>query len=141
MAIRLVFNPEVGWMGSARSKPITPRELDVLLMCAQGVSNKEIGERLGIKYQSVKNTLYRLSKKLGARNSTHALFLALDAGLLKVEIVTDDLDLELSPERRERARAKMKEELEKVGKMSKEEFDIYVDELEASRWERRKKRW
>ena len=92
MPIHLVFNPEVGWSGESRSQTITRREMDVLLMCARGFSNKETAERLGIKYQTVKNTLYRLSKKLGAKNSTHALFLALNAGLIHVEHVATVVD-------------------------------------------------
>ena len=134
MPIRLVFDPRAGWTGSAESKTITPRELDVLLMSAEGASNREIAERLGVKYQTVKNVMYRLSKKLGARNSMHALFLALNTGLLRVEIIADEIDAEFSPERRERDRGMMKEELEKVRRMSKEEYDIYMAEIKAGRW-------
>ncbi len=55
MAIRLVFNPKSGWTGKAKNEPITYREMHILSLSAQGYSNKEIAEMLGLAYQTVKN--------------------------------------------------------------------------------------
>lgn len=128
MPIRLVFNPQKGWKGSVKSMPLTWREMNILVMLAQGDSNKEIAESLELKYQTVKNNIYRLTKKLGAKNNVHALLLAMEAGLIKMEIVSAHLDEELSPEIRERARINWENELEKVEKMSPEEFERYMYE-------------
>jgi DNA-binding CsgD family transcriptional regulator len=116
VSIRLVFNPEMGGVGKAKSEQITYREMHILAMAAEGYSNKEIAENLGIKYQTVKNNLYRLTKKLGAKNTTHALLLAMDAGWISIDIVSDDMDEDLSPERREIARIRMQKEPKKVSK-------------------------
>lgn len=128
MAVRLVFNPQTGWKGSVKSEPITWREMNILVMIAQGNSNKEIADSLGIKYQTIKNNIYRLTKKLGAKNNVHALLLAMDVGLIRMEIVSDDMDEELSPDRREKARNNIEKELDKIGKMGKEEAERYMAE-------------
>ena len=60
---------------------LTPREKDVLLGITEGKSNKEIARDLGIQEVTVKLHLKTLSRKLGARNRTHAAMLARDMGL------------------------------------------------------------
>ena len=60
---------------------LTPREKDVLLGITQGKSNKEIARDLNIQEVTVKLHLKTLSRKLGARNRTHAAMLARDLGL------------------------------------------------------------
>jgi DNA-binding NarL/FixJ family response regulator len=50
------------------SSPISVRELEVMTLLAEGLSNKEIGERLGIREQTVKNHVTRTMGKLGVRN-------------------------------------------------------------------------
>jgi DNA-binding CsgD family transcriptional regulator len=128
MAIRLVFNPQTGWKGSVKSEPITWREMNILVMIAQGYSNKEIAESFGIKYQTVKNNLYRLTKKLGAKNNANALLIAMNSGLIKLEIISDDMDESLPAGEREKARVRIEKELEKAGKMSEEEAERYMQE-------------
>lgn len=60
---------------------LTPRERDVLLGISEGKSNKEIARDLDIQEVTVKLHLKTLSRKLGARNRTHAAMLARDMGL------------------------------------------------------------
>jgi len=55
---------------------ITPRELEVLGLIAQGLSNKEIGERVFVSENTVKTHASRLFDKLGARRRTEAVQLA-----------------------------------------------------------------
>ncbi|SLN37244.1 Nitrate/nitrite response regulator protein NarL [Roseovarius albus] len=61
---------------------LTPREKDVLIGLAQGLSNKEIARNLDVQEVTVKLHVKTLSRKLGARNRTHAAMLARDKGLL-----------------------------------------------------------
>lgn len=128
MAIRLVFNPKAGWTGKVKSKPITYREMHILIMSAQGYSNKEIAEALGIAYQTVKNNFYRLMKKLGAANNAHALLLAMQSGMIFIEDISDDMDELLPKEKRDEARLYIMQEVEKVNKMSKDEAERYMAE-------------
>lgn len=60
---------------------LTPRETDVLRGISEGKSNKEIARALDIQEVTVKLHLKTLSRKLGARNRTHAAMLARDLGL------------------------------------------------------------
>ena len=128
MAIRLVFNPKSGWTGKAKSEPITYREMHILMMSAQGYSNKEISEYLGIAYQTVKNNFHRLMKKLGAKTNAQALLLAMQSGMISIEHVSDDMDESLPSEHRRKVALFMKQEIDKVSKMDKEEAEIYMAE-------------
>ncbi|SEK97115.1 two component transcriptional regulator, LuxR family [Roseovarius azorensis] len=60
---------------------LTPRETDVLVGISEGKSNKEIARDLDIQEVTVKLHLKTMSRKLGARNRTHAAMLARDIGL------------------------------------------------------------
>ncbi len=55
---------------SADLPALTPREQEVAWLAAQGDSNKEIAERLGIGELTVKSHLRSLFKKLGVANRT-----------------------------------------------------------------------
>jgi len=91
MAIRLMLNPDMNWHGK-----VGTRELEVLLLCARGYSNKAIAEFLGIEHQTVLNHMYRLTKKLGSKNTVHALVLALDAGWIEIERIPSDRNLPIT---------------------------------------------
>jgi LuxR family maltose regulon positive regulatory protein len=54
-------------------EPLTPRELEVLALIAQGLSNREIGERLFIALNTVKGHTRRIYGKLGVKNRTQAV--------------------------------------------------------------------
>jgi DNA-binding NarL/FixJ family response regulator len=57
----------------AISRQLTPRELEVVELLAAGLSNKEIGARLGISHTTVKVHLRNVFRKLGI-DSRVALF-------------------------------------------------------------------
>jgi DNA-binding NarL/FixJ family response regulator len=61
---------------------LTPREVDVLRIVAQGRSNKEIGTVLGISEFTVKGYVQSAIGKLNARDRTHAVILAMQRGLI-----------------------------------------------------------
>jgi len=60
---------------------LTPREREVIRGVAEGKSNKEIARDLNIREVTVKLHVKTLSRKLGARNRTHAAMLGRDMGL------------------------------------------------------------
>ena len=61
---------------------LTPRELDVLKGLSEGKANKEIARELEIQEVTVKLHVKTLSRKLNARNRTHAAMLGRDLGLV-----------------------------------------------------------
>jgi len=67
------------------TKPIelTPRELDVIRLVAEGLSNKEIGHLLTISPRTVNFHLDNLFAKLGVRSRTEAAILALRQGWIE----------------------------------------------------------
>ena len=61
---------------------ITSRELEVLTLIAQGLSNREIAEKLYVSENTIKTHASRVFDKLGAKRRTQAVQLAKDFGLL-----------------------------------------------------------
>jgi two-component system nitrate/nitrite response regulator NarL len=64
------------------AEPLTAREVQVLELLAEGLSNKAIAERLGISDQTVKFHVASISGKLGAANRTDIVRRAVRHGLI-----------------------------------------------------------
>lgn len=62
---------------------LNPREQDMLLRIADGLSNKEIAKDLHIAESTVKKHVSKLYLKLGAKRRTDAIRIAEERGLLK----------------------------------------------------------
>jgi DNA-binding NarL/FixJ family response regulator len=62
--------------------PLTPRELDVLRLVADGVGNAEIAERLHLGLGTVKGHVRDILEKLSASDRAHAAVVAFRRGLL-----------------------------------------------------------
>jgi NarL family two-component system response regulator LiaR len=62
--------------------PLTPRELDVLRLIADGIGNQEIGERLHIGLGTVKGHIRDILEKLSASDRTQAAVNAMRRGYL-----------------------------------------------------------
>ncbi len=65
-------------------EPLTPREEDVLNLLVEGLSNREIGARLGLTEGTVKNYVSAIIAKLQANDRTHAVVTALRRGLVEL---------------------------------------------------------
>ena len=63
-------------------EPLTPREIEVLELLAEGLANKAIAERLAISDQTVKFHVASIYGKLGAANRTDAVRRAVRRGLI-----------------------------------------------------------
>ena len=63
-------------------EPLTPREVQVLELLAEGLPNKAIAVKLQISDQTVKFHVSSISGKLGARNRTDAVRRAVRRGLI-----------------------------------------------------------
>jgi two-component system, NarL family, response regulator len=63
---------------------LTPREVEVLSLVAQGLANKEIADRLGTSDGTIRIHLQHILSKLGASDRTHAVTIALQRGIFRL---------------------------------------------------------
>lgn len=64
------------------AEPLTEREREVLRGVAEGLSNREIGQKLFLTEGTVKNYVTSVLQKIGARDRTQAALRAKELGLL-----------------------------------------------------------
>jgi len=69
-------------LGDEPAEPLTPREVEVLQLLAQGLSNKQIAARLAISEHTAKFHVAAILGKLGADGRTDAVVRAARAGLI-----------------------------------------------------------
>lgn len=60
---------------------LTEREVEILRLIAEGMSNKEIAKRLGIAIGTVKMHLYKIYRKIGVSDRTQAALYVVHKGL------------------------------------------------------------
>ena len=72
----------VGTSEPAQIEALTPREMEVLELLAEGLPNKAIARRLDISDQTVKFHVAQICGKLGAINRTDAVRRAVRRGLI-----------------------------------------------------------
>ncbi|WP_181276426.1 response regulator transcription factor [Brevibacterium oceani] len=77
-----VHTPLLDDADARRLASLTPREREVLVLIATGLSNTEIGERLFLAQPTVKTHVGRILMKLEARDRVQAVVLAYEAGLV-----------------------------------------------------------
>jgi DNA-binding CsgD family transcriptional regulator len=75
--------------GRPASPQVTPRELEVLALIADGRSTGEIAERLWITVETVRTHVRRLLERLDARTRAHAVSIAYREGMLPAEQEVD----------------------------------------------------
>lgn len=63
---------------------LTPAEIRVLRLIAEGNANKEIAERLSVSEETVKGQVRNILSKLDAKRRTHAATIGLKRGIIEV---------------------------------------------------------
>jgi LuxR family maltose regulon positive regulatory protein len=81
---KLVRKEGSGQSGAQLPSPLSERELEVLHLLAQGVSNQEIAQQLVITVGTVKSHVNHILEKLDARNRTEAVARARNLHLLEI---------------------------------------------------------
>lgn len=83
---RRVVPPEIALelAQHAGDDALSPRELQVLKELARGNANREIAEILNVTEGTVKAHMKSIIAKLGAKDRTHAVMLALKRGILEI---------------------------------------------------------
>jgi DNA-binding CsgD family transcriptional regulator len=65
---------------------LSHRELQVVHYLAEGLTNREIGDRLGLSRHTIKNYLLKIFDKLGVCNRVELLFLTLSQPMSTIPI-------------------------------------------------------
>jgi len=63
--------------------PLTPRQLDVVRLAAEGLIKREIGERLHLSMDMVKHHMTEVMRRTGTTNTTSAVAAALRRGWIR----------------------------------------------------------
>jgi DNA-binding NarL/FixJ family response regulator len=63
---------------------VTPAEVRVLRMIAEGNANKEIAEQLSVSEETIKGQVRNILSKLGAKDRTHAVMIGLKRGIIEL---------------------------------------------------------
>ncbi len=84
MSVYYLQNASVVPPGPSRQRAfhLSPRQIDVLRLLGDGLSNKQIGRALGISYQTVKQHIQCVLEELGAANRLQAVVFAYRRGIL-----------------------------------------------------------
>ncbi|WP_246101531.1 MULTISPECIES: response regulator transcription factor [Streptomyces] len=64
----------------AGENPLTPRDVEILRMTADGTPTREIAERLSLSVATVRNHLSAITRKTGGRNRIDAIRIARESG-------------------------------------------------------------
>lgn len=67
---------------AGRSHALTPRELEVLQLLAEGHSTREVAEHFVLSVSTVRNHIHNLLTKLGARSKLEAVTMATRQGII-----------------------------------------------------------
>lgn len=74
---------QVESLGEADARSaLSPREVDVLRLMAEGWDTAEIAQKLCYSERTVKNVIYAMTNRLNLRNRPHAVAYALRAGVI-----------------------------------------------------------
>lgn len=63
---------------------LSPREVDVLILVKDGLGNPEIASRMELSIKTVENHVRSILLKLGAKNRTDAVVIALKNSVIEI---------------------------------------------------------
>lgn len=65
------------------NQQLTPRELEILTLCVEGLTDHEMAERLGISFKTVNHHLENMRRRFEARNRPHMVAIAFRRRLIE----------------------------------------------------------
>ena len=89
----LVSTPKIKAVDRKGLNLLTKRESEVVACLAEGMTNREIAQRIGLSQHTIKNYLFRIFDKLGVSNRIELLFMTLSPSVAP-PLVRQSLDSE-----------------------------------------------
>ena len=83
----LASTPKLRAVGANGLDILSKREMEVVRCLVQGLTNREIADRMGLSQHTVKNYLFRVFDKLGVSSRVELLFMTLNQGNPQEEIL------------------------------------------------------
>lgn len=80
------LSAENWWINRASSMMLTPRELQILELIAEGMCNREISEKLFLSLHTIKNHIHKILHKLQVQRRADAVKYAYEKQWLKVKV-------------------------------------------------------
>jgi two-component system, NarL family, nitrate/nitrite response regulator NarL len=74
--------PPMAHFSGQGESPLSAREIDVVRCLSEGLTNREIGQRLKLTEHTVKNYLFRIFDKLGVSSRVEVVLCTLSGGLV-----------------------------------------------------------
>ena len=71
------MDPRTG-TATPRAARLTPRQMEIASLIAEGCCDRDIADRLGVSYRTVRTHLERLYERFGIHNRTQAALLLLE---------------------------------------------------------------
>lgn len=75
----------MSWLEEGVELALTPREQEILVLVAKGLSAKEIAGQIGIAPRTVEGHIDTVRLKVRARNKAHMVTQAVLAGVLRID--------------------------------------------------------
>lgn len=72
---------------------LTPREQEVLILLARGMSDQEIAEQIHVSTRTVRSHTHAILAKMGVKNRTHAVRIGIEMGLVDMSAELPDQSL------------------------------------------------
>jgi two-component system, NarL family, nitrate/nitrite response regulator NarL len=76
----LASTPKIRAVDGKGMDLLSTREVEVVTCLAEGLTNREIAQRMGLSQHTIKNYLFRIFDKLGVSNRIELLFMTLSQG-------------------------------------------------------------
>ena len=109
----LASAPVVRPVGADGLSLLSKRELEVVQYLVQGLTNREIADRIGLSQHTVKNYLFRIFDKLGVSSRVELLFLALSQSTNPTDSSASDSESRSGDATDERTLATLKNKAER----------------------------
>ncbi len=65
-------------------RKLSSREVEIIKHTACGLTAKEIAKMTGLEHRTIEAYMTNIRKKLGAKNTAHAIYIALKISLINV---------------------------------------------------------